>query len=119
MNAGELPKMDPYKEIEDQPYAADASPSALSPGYIVESDPEEDPEEDSKEDLIAYAADANNDKEDDEEEEHLALVVALSVVDPIFSAEETDPFETNKSAATPPPPPPHAYRTTSRMSVRS
>ncbi|GKB83046.1 hypothetical protein Tco_0949941 [Tanacetum coccineum] len=96
-------------QIEDQPYVADASPSALSPGYIVKSDPKEDPKEDSEEDTIDYAADADNDKEDEEDEEHLALVVALSVVDPIFFVEETEPFETNESAATPPPPPP-AYQ---------
>ncbi|GJZ98822.1 hypothetical protein Tco_0671275 [Tanacetum coccineum] len=32
--------------IEDQPLPDDASPTALSPGYVVESNPEEDPEED-------------------------------------------------------------------------
>ncbi|GJT54061.1 hypothetical protein Tco_0989115 [Tanacetum coccineum] len=35
--------------IEDQPLSADASPTALSSGYIADSDPEEDeegPEED-------------------------------------------------------------------------
>nr|GEV17698.1 retrotransposable element Tf2 [Tanacetum cinerariifolium] len=97
-------------QIEDQPYAADASPSALSPGYIAESDPEKDPEEDSEEDSIDYVADADDDKEDEEEEEHLALAVALLVVDHIPSAEEIEPFETDESAATPPP----AYCTTSR-----
>ncbi|GJT08747.1 hypothetical protein Tco_0843209 [Tanacetum coccineum] len=106
MNADELPEIDPYEEpvyleyhvpsdddiqIEDQPYAADASPLALSPGYIAESDPEEDLEEDSEEDPIDYVT-----------------------VDPIPSAEETEPFETDESTATPPPPPP-AYRTTSRI----
>ncbi|GJS15130.1 hypothetical protein Tco_0409602 [Tanacetum coccineum] len=35
--------------MKDQPLSADASPTALSPGYIADSDPEEDkedPEED-------------------------------------------------------------------------
>nr|GFD48063.1 hypothetical protein [Tanacetum cinerariifolium] len=32
--------------LEDQPLPADASPTAASPGYITDSDPEEDPEED-------------------------------------------------------------------------
>nr|GFD30764.1 hypothetical protein [Tanacetum cinerariifolium] len=41
--------------MEDQPLPADASPTALSSGYVVNSDPEKDEE----------------DKE--EEEEHLAL----------------------------------------------
>ncbi|GKE35958.1 hypothetical protein Tco_1455280 [Tanacetum coccineum] len=34
-------------EIEDQPYATDASPSTLSLGYIAKTDLEEDPKEDS------------------------------------------------------------------------
>ncbi|GKD41791.1 hypothetical protein Tco_1261998 [Tanacetum coccineum] len=111
-------------QIEDQPYAADASPSALSPGYIAESDPEEDSDEDSEEDPIDYVTDADDDDEDEEssdddeeEEELLAPAVALPDVDLIPSAEETKSFETDESAATPPPPP--AYRTTSRMSVQS
>ncbi|GJZ01220.1 hypothetical protein Tco_0519181 [Tanacetum coccineum] len=122
MNVGELPEMDPYEEvaqqgqIEDQPYAADALPSALSLGYIAESDLEEDPEEDSEEDLIDFAVDTDDDEE--EEEEYLASAVALSTVDHVSSVEETDLFKTDESAATPPPPPP-AYRTTSRMSVRT
>ncbi|GKA06827.1 hypothetical protein Tco_0686051 [Tanacetum coccineum] len=101
-------------QIEHQPYAADASPSTLSPGYIAESDPEEDPKEDSEEDLIDYVVDTNDDEEDEEEEEssnddeeeedHLALVVVLSAVDLVPTAEETKPFDTDESAATPPPP---------------
>ncbi|GKG09611.1 hypothetical protein Tco_0338357 [Tanacetum coccineum] len=35
--------------MEDQPLPADASPAALSPGYVPDSDPEEDLEEDSEE----------------------------------------------------------------------
>ncbi|GKF49561.1 hypothetical protein Tco_0142812, partial [Tanacetum coccineum] len=112
-------------QIENQPYAVDTSPSALSPGYIAESDPKEDPKEDSKEDPIDYAVDTNDneedeeeeessdDEEEEEEEEHLAPAVALSAVDFVPSAKETEPFETDESAATPPPPP--AYRTTSKM----
>ncbi|GKE36325.1 hypothetical protein Tco_1459730, partial [Tanacetum coccineum] len=102
-------------QIEDQPYAADASPSALSLGYIVESDLEKDPEEDSEEDPIDYAADTDDD--DKEEKEHLAPDVALLAVDPVPSAEETEPFKTDKSVATSPPLP--AYRTTFRMSGRT
>ncbi|GJY71458.1 hypothetical protein Tco_0475161 [Tanacetum coccineum] len=51
--------------------------------------------------------------DEEEEEEHLAHVVALLAIDPVPSAEETEPFEIDDSAATPPPPP--AYRTTSKM----
>nr|GEW18586.1 hypothetical protein [Tanacetum cinerariifolium] len=75
--------------IEDQPLPADASPTALSPGYIVDFDPEED-EEDPEEDPADYPADEGDnddnessddddddddvekDEEDEEEEEHLA-----------------------------------------------
>nr|GEW45403.1 reverse transcriptase domain-containing protein [Tanacetum cinerariifolium] len=76
--------------MEDQPLPADASPIALSPGYVVDSDPEED-EEDPKEDPANYPVDrgdndddesSNDDDgdddvekdEEDEEEEHLASV---------------------------------------------
>ncbi|GKA67319.1 hypothetical protein Tco_0767127 [Tanacetum coccineum] len=68
--------------IEDQPLPADASPIALSPGYVADSDPEEDPEEDPKEDPVDYPANIGDDDEEkeeeaseedeDEEEEHLA-----------------------------------------------
>nr|GFC35191.1 hypothetical protein [Tanacetum cinerariifolium] len=74
----------------DQPLPANASPTALSPGYVVHSDPEKD-EKDPKEDPAYYHADRGNnddddessndddddgdvvkDEEDKEEEEHLA-----------------------------------------------
>ncbi|GJZ94251.1 putative reverse transcriptase domain-containing protein [Tanacetum coccineum] len=44
---------------EDQPLPADASPAALSPGYVADSDPEEDPEEDPAD----YLADGGDDEE--------------------------------------------------------
>ncbi|GKB71660.1 hypothetical protein Tco_0933072 [Tanacetum coccineum] len=59
-------------------------------------------------------------KDEEEEEEHLAPVdstaVASPTVDHVPPAEEIGPFKTDESAATPPPP---AYRTTSRMYVRT
>ncbi|GKE06552.1 hypothetical protein Tco_1398570, partial [Tanacetum coccineum] len=106
---------------EDQPYAEDASPTARSPDYVpmfdLEADPEEDddedPEEDPDDDMDIEADD------DEEEEEHPApadsVVVALPAADQVSSAEETEPFETDKSAATPPPHP--AYRVTARISI--
>nr|GFB40479.1 hypothetical protein [Tanacetum cinerariifolium] len=75
--------------MDDQPLHADASPTALSPDYVVDSDPEKD-EKDPKEDPADYHADRRNnnedessndddddddvekDEEDKEEEEHLA-----------------------------------------------
>nr|GEZ47630.1 hypothetical protein [Tanacetum cinerariifolium] len=76
--------------MEDQPLPTDASPTALLPGYIDDSNPEED-EEDPEEDSVDYPVngrdnndnessdddddddDVEKDEEDDEEEEHLAL----------------------------------------------
>nr|GFC61292.1 hypothetical protein [Tanacetum cinerariifolium] len=77
--------------MEDQPLPTDASPTALLPGYIDDSNLEED-EEDPEEDLVDYPAnggdnddnessdddddddDVEKDEEDDEEEEHLAPI---------------------------------------------
>ncbi|GJX27968.1 putative reverse transcriptase domain-containing protein [Tanacetum coccineum] len=124
--------------IKDQPHAADASPIALSPGYIADSDPEDE----SKDGPTDYPADVGDDddddssrddadeedaeeasKEDEEEEEYLAPADSIAVspaIDPVPSAKETGPFKTDKSVATPPPPPPPpAYRTTARMSIRA
>nr|GFB97493.1 hypothetical protein [Tanacetum cinerariifolium] len=73
--------------MEDQPLPADASPTALSLDYVVNSEDEKDP----KEDPADYHAgrgdndddessnddndddDVEKDEEDKEEEEHLAL----------------------------------------------
>ncbi|GKA81827.1 putative reverse transcriptase domain-containing protein [Tanacetum coccineum] len=65
--------------IEDQPLPDDASPAALSPGYVLDSDPEEDPEEDSEEhadypadgedgDDEPFGDDSDDDTDDDDEE---------------------------------------------------
>ncbi|GJZ67005.1 hypothetical protein Tco_0630245, partial [Tanacetum coccineum] len=61
--------------VEEQPLPPVVSPTAESPGYVVESDPEEDPEEDD-------ADDEDEDEEDknEEEEEHLAPVNSAVVV---------------------------------------
>ncbi|GJU90659.1 retrovirus-related pol polyprotein from transposon TNT 1-94 [Tanacetum coccineum] len=114
--------------MEDQPLPADASPLALSPGYVPDSDLEEDPEEDSEEEHADYPTDggdgdddpfgddtddddADDDDEepfedDEEEEEHLAPADSLvtPVVDPVPPAGDTEAFETDESAPTPRPP---------------
>ncbi|GJS37830.1 hypothetical protein Tco_0536212 [Tanacetum coccineum] len=111
--------------MEDQPLPADASPVALSPGYVPDSDPEEDPEEDSEEEHADYPADGGDgddepsgdddddeeepfeDEEDDEEEEEHPAPAdssAIPVVDPVPSAGDTEAFETDESAPTPRPP---------------
>ncbi|GJU80070.1 reverse transcriptase domain-containing protein [Tanacetum coccineum] len=105
--------------------ADDASPIALSPGYVVDSDLEEDIEDDLEEDTTNYPDDggdeesfeddaddkdeeeASEDKDDDEEEEeHLALADSsvVPVDDPIPSDEDTKAFEIDESAPTPPSP---------------
>nr|GFA60128.1 hypothetical protein [Tanacetum cinerariifolium] len=102
---------------EDQPYAEDASPIAQSPEYVPadggdDDDDEEESSEDEEDDEMDVEA-------DEEEEEHPApadsVVVAPTAVDQAPSVEETEPFETDKSAATSPPHP--AYRTTARISI--
>ncbi|GJS97150.1 hypothetical protein Tco_0804118 [Tanacetum coccineum] len=112
--------------VEDQPLPADASPVALSPSYIADSNPKEDEEDHEKDPADDDESSDDNDdndnvEEDEEEEEHLAptdsTAVASPAVDHVPSAEETEPFETDESAATPPQPP--AYRTTPRMNVRT
>ncbi|GJT69651.1 hypothetical protein Tco_1028937 [Tanacetum coccineum] len=95
--------LDDEVPIEDQPLPADASPTALSPGYVVDSDSEEDPAE-----YPANGGDDDDDEEaseeDNEEEEHLAPAnsTTLPVIDPAPSAEDTKALETDESASTPP-----------------
>nr|GEW04826.1 reverse transcriptase domain-containing protein [Tanacetum cinerariifolium] len=109
-----MPAEDDIRPTEEQPLPAAALLTTESLGYIDESDPEDDPEEDPKddpeEDLVDYPAEGG--EEDEEEDEYLApadsKAVALPAIDHAPSAEETEPFETDKSAATPPPHP--AYR---------
>ncbi|GKE43981.1 hypothetical protein Tco_1471265, partial [Tanacetum coccineum] len=134
-----IPTEDPYEEaaqqalvqappslayvfdlIEGSASPEDASPIALSPGYIADSNPEED-EEDPKEDPADYPADGGDDDEssdddddddddveEDEEEEHLALtdstIVASPAIDP---APIPFPFEPEvaRLLALPTPPP--------------
>ncbi|GJX99046.1 hypothetical protein Tco_0356065 [Tanacetum coccineum] len=126
---GYLAPADDEIVAEDQLYADDASPVALSPGYVVDSDPKED----SEDGPIDYPADGGDDDDDDddssdddeeeeevsEEEEHLASAdsVVAPAIDLIPSSEETESFDTDESTVTPPPPP--AYHTTARMSIRA
>ncbi|GJR61350.1 putative reverse transcriptase domain-containing protein [Tanacetum coccineum] len=66
-----MPPEDEILQAEEQPLPAANSPTADSPGYILESDPEEDLEEDDdedpKEDLTDYPADGG-DNDDDKDE---------------------------------------------------
>ncbi|GKE13307.1 hypothetical protein Tco_1416858, partial [Tanacetum coccineum] len=106
--------------LEDQPIPTDVSPTALSPGYVADSDPDEDPEEDPEEEHNDYPADGGDDDDepsddddndndtddedaDEEEEEHLALAdsSAIHVVDPVPLARDTEAFKTDESTPTP------------------
>ncbi|GJY67707.1 putative ribonuclease H-like domain-containing protein [Tanacetum coccineum] len=126
-----MPPEDEIHPSKEQPLPTAVSPTADSPGYVLESDPKEDPEEDDdvdpEEDPADYPADKGDDgddedessdddedkdfdiEEDREEGEHPApadsIAVSLPSVDLALSAEETEPFKTDKSAATPPPHP--------------
>ncbi|GJX31487.1 hypothetical protein Tco_0241342 [Tanacetum coccineum] len=63
-----MPPKDDVLPAEEQPLPAAVLPTVDSPGYIIESDPEEDPEEDD-EDPEEDPADYLADKDDDDEEE--------------------------------------------------
>ncbi|GKG42900.1 hypothetical protein Tco_0479584, partial [Tanacetum coccineum] len=110
-----MPPEDDVFPAEEQPLLVAVSPTADSLGYIADSGLEEDEEEDPA-DRGDDDDDVKEEDEEEEEEEHLALAVASPTVDHAPSAEETKPFETDKSAATPPPHP--AYHVMARMSIR-
>ncbi|GJQ91183.1 putative reverse transcriptase domain-containing protein [Tanacetum coccineum] len=98
--------------MEDQPLPANASPTALSPGYIADFDPEED-EKDAEVDPADHLVDGGDnddnessdddedddvvkDKEDKEEEEHLApadpsaVLETMTIVNQGMSVEEIE-----------------------------
>nr|GFC51948.1 hypothetical protein [Tanacetum cinerariifolium] len=50
--------------MEDQPLPANASPTALSPDYVVDSDPKKN-ENDPKEDPADYPVDRGNNDDDE------------------------------------------------------
>ncbi|GJY18157.1 putative reverse transcriptase domain-containing protein [Tanacetum coccineum] len=121
--------------VEEQPLPPVDSPTAESPGYVAESDPEEDPEEyedDETEDgHVDYPMDGGEDRDDDdgdssgddaddededeeeEEEEHLALAdsaVVVPTVEPVSLPEGTKPVI--------PPPSTDITTTGARITVR-
>ncbi|GKE75376.1 hypothetical protein Tco_1537417, partial [Tanacetum coccineum] len=80
-------------QVEDQPYAADASPTAESPGE--EHEPEDDDDDDTDDEDEEPTKDA-------EEGEYLAPAdsFVVTVVDPVPSTGDTEAFETDESAPT-------------------
>ncbi|GKF21235.1 hypothetical protein Tco_0069873, partial [Tanacetum coccineum] len=117
-----LVSSDAEAPLKDQPLQADALPTALSPGYVADSDLDKDPKEDPEEDHADYPADggdgdnepSNDDDDDgdindedeepfeDEDEEHLAPAdsFVIPIVDLVPSARDTEEFETDEAAPT-------------------
>ncbi|GKF51933.1 hypothetical protein Tco_0148400, partial [Tanacetum coccineum] len=93
--------------VEEQPLPPVNSPTAESPGYVTESDPEEDPKNDSSGD------DADDEDEDEEEEEHLAPIdsaIIVPTVELVSPPEGTEPVI--------PPPSTDITTTRARITVR-
>ncbi|GJS87357.1 hypothetical protein Tco_0769993 [Tanacetum coccineum] len=100
-------------QVEDQPYAEDASPTAESPGYIADSD---SMEEDTDEDSIDYPDEPEDDdedpKEDDKEDPEEDPSKKHEPEDK--DTKEEEPSEGSDKTAVTPPPGHHG----ARMSVR-
>ncbi|GJZ05022.1 hypothetical protein Tco_0538297 [Tanacetum coccineum] len=98
---------------EEQSLPPVVSPTVESPGYVVDSDPEEDPEE-YEGDETEDGPDEDEDEEDeDEEEEHLALAdsaVVVPTVELVSPPEGTEPVT--------PPPSTNITTTGARITVR-
>nr|GEU35902.1 hypothetical protein [Tanacetum cinerariifolium] len=123
-----LAPFDDEASLEDQPLPVDASPTATSPSYVADSDPDEDPEEDPEDDHDDYPAneedgddepsdddddddDDTDDKDeepfedeedDEEEEEHLAPADSsvVPIVDPVLPAGDTEALEADEPTPT-------------------
>nr|GEX15083.1 putative reverse transcriptase domain-containing protein [Tanacetum cinerariifolium] len=97
--------------IKYQPLHDDASPTALSPGYVADFDPVEVLDEDPVEHPANEGDDDDDDDDDEEEEEdeedeheeeHLASAdsTTLHTVNPVSLAKDTEAFDTDESAPT-------------------
>ncbi|GJS51720.1 hypothetical protein Tco_0625082, partial [Tanacetum coccineum] len=115
--------------VEEQPLPPVDSPTAESPGYVAESDPEEYEDDETEDGLVDYPMDggedgddddgdssrddADDEDEDEEEEEHLASadsVVVVPTVEPVSPPEGTEPVI--------PPPSTDITTTGARITVR-
>ncbi|GKD63507.1 hypothetical protein Tco_1305615, partial [Tanacetum coccineum] len=123
-----LAPSDDEAPTEDQPLPDDASPVALSSGYVPDSNPEKDQEEDSEGEHADYPTDredgddepsddddddddtddeeeepSEDEDDDEEEEEHLSPAdsSAAPVANHVPSARDTEAFETDESTPTP------------------
>ncbi|GKB71731.1 hypothetical protein Tco_0933143, partial [Tanacetum coccineum] len=120
--------------VEEQPLPPVDSPTAESPGYVAESDPEEDPEEYEDDESDPYdgpvdypmdrgedgddddgdsSGDDGDDENEDKEDEHLALAnsaVVVPTVEPVSPPEGIEPVI--------PPPSTDISTTGARITVR-
>nr|GFA18303.1 hypothetical protein [Tanacetum cinerariifolium] len=143
-----LPPADDMLPAEEQPLPAVVSPTAESPGYIIDLEPKMEPEEDdgdnekSEGDSIEYPTSRGDDDADDdgddlseddaddedeeessdseeEEEEHLALTLpTLTLYSSISASEDSDETESFEEGKTAATPPPFGYRVAARISVQ-
>ncbi|GJT59343.1 putative reverse transcriptase domain-containing protein, partial [Tanacetum coccineum] len=94
---------------EEQPLPSVVSPTAESPGYVVESDPEEDDDDDNSsgddaDDDDKDKEDEDEEEDEEEEEEHLALADSAVVI-PTASISLPLEAEVKRLLAMPTPPP--------------
>nr|GFB39074.1 hypothetical protein [Tanacetum cinerariifolium]GFB47694.1 hypothetical protein [Tanacetum cinerariifolium] len=75
--------------MEDQPLPTDASPTALSPDYVVDSDPKKD-EKGPKEDPAYYHADRGDNDDDDDESSNDDDDETMTTVNQGMSVEEIE-----------------------------
>ncbi|GJU76021.1 putative reverse transcriptase domain-containing protein [Tanacetum coccineum] len=104
-----MPPEDEVFPAEEQPLPAALSPTADSPGYIVDSDPEED----SKEDPTDYPADGGDNDNDDADES------SDDEKDDDVEEDKEDEEEEEEHPAPADSVLPPVYRVTGRMSVRA
>nr|GFB10339.1 hypothetical protein [Tanacetum cinerariifolium] len=139
---------DDMLQAEEQPLPTAVSPTAESPGYITESEPEMEPEEDdgddkkSKGDSIEYPTSRGDDDADDdgddlseddaddedeeesldseeEKEEHLALTVSAPALHSSIPAfEDSNETEPFEEGETAATPLPFGYRVAARISIQ-
>nr|GFD33804.1 hypothetical protein [Tanacetum cinerariifolium] len=60
-----LVSSDDEEPMKDQPLTDDASATAISRGYLADSNPEEDLEDDLKEDPVKYPINGGEDDDDE------------------------------------------------------
>nr|GFB87426.1 hypothetical protein [Tanacetum cinerariifolium] len=111
-----IPPEDDVFPVEEQPLPAAVSPTAESPGYILESDPDEDPNEDDDEDPEEDPADYPADHDDEEEKEEPSRDDANEEDDEQDEDDDDEEEEHPASADSIPPPP--TLRVTARISFR-